>query len=365
MPAAHVLGPMALIGTLRALQLDLPPSPDFMFPAVQIIIGIFVGSMLNKEALSELKKMAASALIIILWTLSVIFVIGFFLARYSVMDLYTAMLSASMGGLPEVTVIALASNASLAVIIAMQLIRMFGTVTIFPLIIEWVEKKERRNGKHPAVDHHPAPDKPPEEFKNKRARETTAETTSSRDKIGRSLSREAIRENVQLLRRSWKRVLQTLAVAASGGLLLESLGVPAGMMVGSTMFIAFASIIGMPVSKLSQRLLNLMLVFIGITIADNITAETIITLADASFLLPILIATAVMFASSFGVAWLIFRLTGWDFPTSFLAAAPAGFTVMTTLAVKHGRDPLKVSMLHLCRLLSIKMFLPFVFMVLG
>ncbi len=364
MPAAHVLGPMVLIGALRAFQFDLPPSPDFMFPAVQIIIGIFVGSMLNKEALSELKKMAGSALIIILWTLSVIFVIGFFLARYSVMDLYTAMLSASMGGLPEITVIALASNASIAVIIVMQLIRMFGTVTIFPVIIEWVEKKERRGVNYPAVDHNPDLNKPSGEFKNYQAGETTVEITSIRDKIGQSLNSETLHGYIRLLRGSWKRILQTLAVAASGGLLLESLGVPAGMMVGSTIFIAAASIIGMPVSKLSQRLLNIMLVFIGISIADNITAETITTLADASFLLPILIATTVMFASSFGVAWLIYRLTGWDFPTSFLAAAPAGFTVMTTLALKHGHDPLKVSMLHLCRLLSIKMFLPFVFMAL-
>jgi len=62
------------------------------------------------------------------------------------------------------------------------------------------------------------------------------------------------------------------------------------------------------------------------------------------------------------VAWIIHRLTGWDLPTSLLAAAPGGFTVMTALAIKHDLDPVKISMLHLCRLFTIKMFIPFIFM---
>lgn len=362
LPAAHVLGPMILIGTLRALQVGLPPSPDFIFPAVQIIIGIFVGSMLNKAALKELRQMTVSALIIILWTLSVIFVIGFFLARFSVMDLYTAMLSASMGGLPEVMVIALASNASVAVIMVMQLIRMFGTVTIFPIILEKVEKRAHGKSNYTAADHYQDSEKAAEQDKSSQTEQTPVKALPVQAKISQMLSRESLHGYLRLLRESWKRILRTLVVAASGGLLLQSLGVPAGMMVGSTIFIATASILGIPTSKLPQRLLYFLLVFIGIYIADNITVETISTMANAAFLIPILLATAVMFASSFGVAWLIYRITGWDFPTSFLAAAPAGFTVMTILAIKHGRDPLKVSMLHLCRLLSIKLFLPFVFM---
>ena len=362
MPASEVIGPVAVIGTLRAMQVELPTSPDFLFPAAQIIIGIFVGSMLNRDAVRELKPMAVSAVIIIAWALSIVFVIGFFLARYSAMDLYTAMLSASMGGLPEITVIALASGAGVTVIIVMQMIRMLGTILIFPLLLKWIEVRENRG-----------PKKPPGNLKNETktpakkvvsCEKTTALTIAGlfSNLLSTYFNQNALLRIVSSFKESWLRIMLTLFIAAVGGLLLEGMGVPAGLLVGSTIFVAAVSVAGVPVSKLSPRLLDLLLVFIGITVADNISLETIITMVNPEFLVPILIATAVIFATSFGTAWIIYRLTGWDFLTSFLAAAPGGFTVMTALAIKHGRDPFKVSMLHLCRFLSINIFVPFLFM---
>jgi len=362
MPASELIGPVLIIGALRTMQIELPTSPDFLFPAAQIVIGIFVGSMLNRNALRELKPMAVSAVIIVTWALSIVFVVGYFLARYSVLDLYTAMLSASMGGLPEITVIALASGAEVTVIIVMQMIRMLVTVLLFPLLLQWIEVKEKRVMM--------------KQFKKQERAYTTNAETAENDKntfpgnhkrllvnrLRSAVNQEALSNLIFSVKTSWLRVLVTLVVATTGGLLLEGLGVPAGLLVGATIFIAAFSVAGLPVSKLSPRLLSILLVFIGITVADNISIETIVTMADPDFLIPILIATAVMFATSFAVAWIIYRLTGWDFPTSFLAAAPGGFTVMTALAIKHGRDPFKVSMLHLCRLLSINIFIPFVFM---
>ncbi len=362
MPASELIGPVLIIGILRTIQVELPTSPDFLFPAAQIVIGIFVGSMLNKDALRELKPMTVSAVIIVTWALSIVFVVGYFLARYSVLDLYTAMLSASMGGLPEITVIALASGAEVTVIMVMQMIRMLVTVLLFPLLLQWIEGKEKRGMM--------------EQVKKQERANTANSETAENDKdtfpenhksllvnsLRSAVSQEALSNLIFSVKTSWLRVLVTLVVATTGGLLLEVLGVPAGLLVGSTIFIAAFSVAGLPVSKLSPRLLNILLVFIGITVADNISIETIVTMADPDFLIPILIATAIMFATSFAVAWIIYRLTGWDFPTSFLAAAPGGFTVMTALAIKHGRDPFKVSMLHLCRLLSINIFIPFVFM---
>ncbi len=362
MPASELIGPVLIIGILRAVQVELPTSPDFMFPAAQIVIGIFVGSMLNREAVRELKPMAVSAIIIVTWALSIVFVVGYFLARFSVLDLYTAMLSASMGGLPEITVIALASGAEVTVIMVMQMIRMLLTVLLFPLLLQWIEGTEKRSMMKQDKDQ-------------KRVNNAFAETAENDDetipgnnirmhiyRLRSAVNQETLDNLIFSVKTSWLRVLVTLTIATTGGLLLEGLGVPAGLLVGSTIFVAAFSVGGLPVSKLSPRLLDLLLVFIGITVADNISVDTIVTMADPDFLIPIIIATAVMFATSFAVAWIIYRLTGWDFPTSFLAAAPGGFTVMTALAIKHGRDPFKVSMLHLCRLLSINIFIPFVFM---
>ncbi len=361
-PTSELIGPVAIIGTLRALQMDLPTSPDFLFPVAQIIIGIFIGSMLNRDTIRELKSMAVSAVIIVAWALSVAFVIGFFLARYSVMDLYTAILSASMGGLPEITVIAMASGAGVAVIIVMQMIRMLGTVLLFPVLLKYIEGRKTKSANRQDVKLEKGIETTSEAAENCEQVSSQIRKYSYSDRIKTHINRETVRRMGRAFRESWFRILVTMIIATAGGLLLEILGVPAGLLVGSTIFVATASAAGIPVSSLSPRLLDLLLVAIGIAIADNISLDTFDTMLNPEFVIPILIATAIMFATSFGVAWIIYRLTGWDFPTSFLAAAPGGFTVMTALAIKHGLDPLKVSMLHLCRLLSINIAIPFVFL---
>ena len=369
MPASEVLGPAVLIGALRVMEIDLPTSPGFLFQGAQVVIGIFVGSMLTRDALRELKPMALSALIIVTWALSIVFFIGFALSRYSQLDLYTAMLSASMGGLPEITVIAIASGAGVAVIVIMQMLRLLGTIFIFPLVLGRIDNKEKRLEKENAD----GTDSPRDISKNAEGKEesksqTTAGVTGSYlayyDRVKAFFTYERLAYIVYSIKDSWLRVLVTLVIASAGGILVEWVGVPAGLLVGSTVFVGAASIMGVPVSRLSTTLFNLLLVLIGITIADIVTPDTFAPMGETAFLVPILLATTFMFVTSFGVAWIIYRITEWDFATSFLAAAPGGFTVMTALAIKYNRDPFKVSMLHLCRLLSINIFIPIVFMIL-
>ncbi len=361
-PAAEVLGPVTLIGTLRVLQVDIPLSPPFLFPLAQVIIGIFIGSMLNRQTVHELKPMILPAVVIVSWAISIIFAVGFFLARFTALDLYTAMLSASMGGLPEITIIALASGASITVIVITQMLRLLGTVFIFPLIIRFLEKREKRTGSEARRENSNSSNQDKHTRADRDKKEADTFLSKALTQLKSRFSLKSFINLVQVVRMSWLRVIFTLIVASAGGLLFEYLNVPAGLLVGSTFFIAAISVAGIRTSRLSPRLFDLLLVAIGVIIADNISLETVGIVGNWHFLTPILIATAAIFATSFAISAVICRLTGWDYPTCFLAAAPGGFTMMTLLAIKHGRDPFKVSMLHLCRLLSINMFLPFLFM---
>lgn len=400
-PASEIIGPVLLIGALRAAQVDLPLSPAFLFPAVQVVIGIFVGSMLNREAVRELKQMVLPAGIIVSWALSAVFFIGIFLERFSALDLYTALLSASMGGLPEISVIALASGASVAIIMVMQLMRLLGTVFVFPLLLKWLVKREpAADGKLQSETTLPAEGEgstsnsrmaaPEMEFDsggnltanhNRISGEeenaginggpAASPGDSQRFILARAfrlfaghINRTKARRFLRVIAYSWKKILFTGVVAAAGGILFESLRVPAGLLVGSTIFVGVCSVTGLPVSRFSPRLLDILLVVIGINVADNISLQAVSTMVNPTFLVPLFIATMVLFSSSFAVAWIIHRITGWDYPTSFLASAPSGFTIMTALAIKHNRDPIRVSMLHLCRLLSINIFVPFIFIIL-
>ncbi len=378
-PAPEVLGPAILIGALRLMQVDLPTSPSYIFPVVQIMIGIFIGSMLNKDSVSNLKPIALAASIIVAWALAVILVIGFLLSHYSALDLYTALLSVSMGGLPEITIIGLASGAGIAVIVTAQMLRLLITIFIFPVILNRIKRQKRSTGSFEPATLNDRPDltagfsKPERpgsvtEINANQLEQNQAERGTSNfalmgiTRVRACFKRENISAFFRSARMSWFRILITIAVASAGGLLFYALRIPAGLMVGSTVFIAVASVFGLQLSRLSPWLFNLLLVLIGISIADNITIEAVSTLSDITLILPIIFATVIIFASSFAVSHLICRMTGWDYPSCFLAAAPGGFTMMTALAVQYNIDPFRVSMLHLARLLAIKLSLPVIFM---
>ncbi len=374
-PAPEIIGPIFLIGALRALHVDLPDAPNYLFPVAQITIGIFIGSMLDKNSVRNLKPMAASALVVVIWALSMILFIGFFLNRFSVMDFQTALLSASMGGLPEISVLAVASGASAEVVIFMQMLRMLGSIMLFPAIVGWIKNRENNNNTLAGPPAHTGAKlmgaNKPGNAGQKKAPEPGSARPKSRNQnfwglhyrsIITILSRPQLANLLVSVKYSWVKGLTTIAIATAGGFVFLLIGIPAGLMIGSTFFIAAASITGIPLIKLSKQFVSFLLVAIGVTLAGNITPETIHTMVKIEFLLPILIATTVMFISSFAIAGVIYRITDWDFPTSFLAAAPGGFSVMTALAIKHDLDPFKISMVHLCRLLAIKMFVPLTFL---
>jgi hypothetical protein len=367
-PAPEVLGPAVLIGALRLMQLELPTSPAYIFPVVQIMIGIFIGSMLNKDSVRNLKPIALAASIIVAWALGVILVIGSLLSRYSALDLYTALLSVSMGGLPEITIIGLASGAGIAVIVTTQMLRLLITIFAFPVILTRIERRKRQTGSLEPADINDEPyiaarsGSQPGQSRAENSKGNSA--LMDKNRVSACLNRSSLNALIRSVRISWLRILITITVATAGGLLFYSLRVPAGLMVGSTVFIALTSVYGLQLSRLSPWLFNLLLVMIGISIADNIAIETVSALSNVKLILPIIAATVLIFASSFAVSHLICRITGWDYPSCFLAAAPGGFTMMTALAVQYEIDPFRVSMLHLARLLAIKISLPLIFMIL-
>jgi len=123
-PAAPILGTLTLIGVLRIIGYSLPPSPDYIFLLVQITLGLSAGTKITKESLKEIRIMILPASIIVIWTLSMVFLLGILLRVTTSLDLYTSLLSSSMGGLSGMTIIALASGADVTVVVIMQTFRM-------------------------------------------------------------------------------------------------------------------------------------------------------------------------------------------------------------------------------------------------
>ncbi len=342
-PAAALLGTITVVGTLRIVGYPLPVAPDFFSPAVQIFLGLFVGSKVTRDTLTHLKAMIPPALLIVIWALGLVFGMGYFISRITYLDPVTAILSSSVGGLPEMTVIGLATSADIPAMITIKLVRMLATIFTFPFLVKLVANNELEKNNMPVEDEGEKGD-------------------DQRSSLLKEMLNKLHTLDLKLLLISIRLSLLSLGIAACGGLLFINLGVPAGGMVGSMFFVAAASLAGGPIITPSPRVFGFMLVGVGLMVADNLTPETVDTFLTDGIIVPIIISTTIVFLSSFLVAFMIHKLAGWDFTTSFLAAAPGGFTIMTTLAIKYNKDPFRVSILHLCRLLAIKSVVPFVFM---
>ncbi len=343
-PAAALLGTILVVGTLKLTGYPLPETPDFFSLAVQVFLGIFIGSKVTRNTIGLLRTMIAPVLIIAIWALGLVFGLGFFLSRVTYLDPVTAILSSSIGGLPEMTVIGLDTNADIPTMITIKVVRMLATIFIFPFLVHLVANNNPGNKASPPMHG-----------------EKTGES-NVRSVLRKTLVKAA-NLNYRLILRTFRSSLFSLAIAAAGGVFFIYLGVPAGGMVGSMFFVIIASLLGATIITPSPGVFGFMMVAVGIMVADSLGPETLSIFATDGVIVPIIISTVLVFTSSFLIAYLIHRLVGWDFTTSFLAAAPGGFTIMTTLAIQYGKDPFRVSIIHLCRLLAIKSVVPFVFMV--
>ncbi len=357
LPVPALLGTIVFVGYFRLNGYALPPTPNFLSPLIQIVLGLYVGSKVTRDTVRELRAIFPAAVIIAGWALGVVFILGLILTRFTYLDPATAILSSSMGGLPEMTVIALSTNADIAVILIIQFMRMIGTIVLFPVIIHaWMKKNGGRDYiEEPASAGGIG-------GKRGAAAGVTRLLNRWKELRGSLLPRSLDARRMAAFLYTAGRGLSSLAIAAAGGLLFLELGVPAGAMVGSMFFAAAASLMRFPLMPPSFNVFGFLLVGVGLLVTDNLLPGTFVGLLSGSLLGTVILSTGFIFLSSLLVSLAIQRFAGWDFPTSFLAAAPGGFTVMTTLALKYKKDPLRVSMLHLCRLLAIKSVLPFVFM---
>lgn len=376
LPVPGLLGTIVVIGGLRATGFDLPTSPPFLIYLIQVLLGFFVGSRVTADTVYQLKSMLLPALLVVTWALFIALFFGYILSAITFLDGYTSILSSSMGGLPEITVIGVATGADVAVVILMQTLRMVISIVAFPFLLKyWMRSRE---GEEKELGLSQASERNGEPLQDGGRESTGAGVLEEKAAVpgffsGWALTlkngllefREVLLDKLRAIKvmhfPSLLRGLLALLAAAGGGALFHQLGIPAGTMLGSTLVLVVISLFLFPVRSPSSGVFSFMLIGVGLIVSDNISPATLDTLSSGEILFPALLATLVIFATSLLVAYLISKLAAWDYPTSFLAAAPGGFTVMVSLAITHGKDPLRVSMIHLSRLLALKTVIPLYF----
>jgi membrane AbrB-like protein len=149
--------------------------------------------------------------------------------------------------------------------------------------------------------------------------------------------------------------VETLAIAAAGGVGFAMLGIPAGLVSGSVLAVAVAALAGRPM-RVPSPLARVCFVLIGILLGAIVTPETLKGIATWPLSIAVLVvATIGMIAAT--TSYLRF-VHGWDWVSAFLGASPGAMAQVIALSAEFKADLRGVAIVQVMRVLLIMIGLP-------
>ncbi|MCX7788428.1 MAG: AbrB family transcriptional regulator [Spirochaetes bacterium] len=325
-PAPDMLGALFMASILAILGYELPFPSNPITLVSKLILGCYLGLMVDRTTLRELRRVLIPAGIVSSWMLILSLASGYVLYKVSHLSMETAFLGSTAGGIAEMAILGLAFHADTVTITILQLFRVLLFLIVMPLVARW-------NVYRAQVKH---------DFSSPNQ---LVMPTNSQDQ---SLKNHSTTSHVMLL-------LATLL----GGFIGKALGIPAGDMLGAMFGVGTANTLVGDLPPVPPVLRNYARIAIGLAMAQQLTPETLERLS--TLVLPIALLGLLMVASGILLSRILQRITGWDTGTCLLVSSPAGLTQMSIIAEEVGANPLVVSVLHTARLLSILTVLPFLF----
>ncbi len=144
LPAAYVIGPLAVTALLGVVEVGLPSIPPWFLILAQITVGMRMGNNINLRDLKIGGKYCGVYFVLTILLLAISFGFGYIFAIFSDLDLPTAILSLSPGGLVEMVLTATAIGADPAVVSSLQLIRLLFIILVVPSFLKWMFTRKEK-----------------------------------------------------------------------------------------------------------------------------------------------------------------------------------------------------------------------------
>ncbi|KUW93946.1 AbrB family transcriptional regulator [Escherichia coli] len=138
LPSGTMLIPMLAGAVLQSGQLITIELPEWLLAMAYMAIGWRIGLGFDKQILLRALRPLPQILLSIFALLAICAGMAWGLTRFMHIDFMTAYLATSPGGLDTVAVIAAGSNADMALIIAMQTLRLFSILLTGPAIARFI-----------------------------------------------------------------------------------------------------------------------------------------------------------------------------------------------------------------------------------
>ncbi|MBE6013503.1 MAG: AbrB family transcriptional regulator [Lachnospiraceae bacterium] len=327
-PAAFMLGSLIFV-TVFNLTTEYTYFPYWIRILTQIVAGAYLGLNITKESLHSIKTVFFPiAVIMFQYTLFTLF-FGYIMHKVSGTDIVTSLYCFAPGGISDLGIIADSLGGDVAVITFMQLIRLITVFGFYPFFYNFIAKKgiikvgEERGKREP---------KEPKEIKESDITFFTKE-------------------------RKIKGTFVALSFCSIGGLTGYFLGLPAGAMVFSMLFAVIINLLYrysyMPIQ---MRFFSQMLS--GVYLGLKITKASLIGISNSMGSVVIMLISIITTPIIFG--YITHKITKLDLGTSLFACTPGGMSEMTILADDMGFDFVKVSIIHLARMLVVISIFPYI-----
>ncbi|WP_296305272.1 AbrB family transcriptional regulator [uncultured Desulfovibrio sp.] len=133
-PGGPMFGAVLAVLAVKLLGQVMTTTPQFFQLAAQIAIGIFVGNMLTRDGLLEIRKMAglmvgSTLLLVLAGCLG-----AWFVSRQAGMDAASSVLATSPGGLQAVVGMAVDMGDNAPAVMAFHIVRLYTVIILAPLL---------------------------------------------------------------------------------------------------------------------------------------------------------------------------------------------------------------------------------------
>jgi hypothetical protein len=309
---------MVSVAAFGAFGVGPANPPDLLRPSLQVLVGLSIGARFGRDSLQALRRMVWPALLVSSWWILSGLGLGWVLHHLTHLDLITALVGSTAGGLVEMSTLSVSLGADAAIVTVLQFFRVSTILVAVPLLGPklFPAGAWRRDA---AVTASSGPPPPPSPLSH-----------ADRGLIGQG---------------------GILVLAAGAGLGLHALGLPAGGIMGATLGVGAARVLGFSYTEPRDEIRLAAQLGLGSIIGLNFTADTLASLVQIA--LPVAILTSVVLVNGFALAAVLRRLTGWRLETCVVSTSAGGLTQMSMIAEDFGADPVVVSLLHLVRLVAI------------
>ncbi len=153
------------------------------------------------------------------------------------------------------------------------------------------------------------------------------------------------------------RGLALLLAGAIGGLAAQSMGIPAGMIVGALLASGLYRLLADGDSgPWRGRFGQVGRLLLGTVVGSAYGPDVLEPLKSA--VLPMLIITVIIIGAGLGLGWVLTRLTRLNLVTALVSVVPGGLPAMVGMAEDMGADATVVAAIHFARLTTILIAVP-------